>query len=314
MIEGLQLRWTKASKGFRLIIPNADDLSIWKAQAAKRRRKRELRELARLSQNLSFASRLGIGQPTPPTTSSDEMSDWEAEMRSATRKHKPALADTGFMALLDADRPRPRFVPQGEPVIYSMRLQKAEEAFRFFTEDCRDPANAVEFYSRYGALTLSPPTRANDHEFRSREDWESGESQDQFYASWDGMQDALAKARRGIGGLVSAFDANNMGAFRIRLHKPARGLPYAIRFEPQHLHAMLWFMLAQAVTGDCTVRPCAQCGRPMVIGRGLGNRSNKKTCSDRCRMAMSRAEHVARMSRPEAATQSKSLKTNATNS
>jgi hypothetical protein len=59
---------------------------------------------------------------------------------------------------------------------------------------------------------------------------------------------------------------------------------------PRDLLGFLWLSLATAIRDSSTFRPCANCGKILVIAAegSPGLRSLRRTCSDACRMAVSR--------------------------
>jgi hypothetical protein len=54
---------------------------------------------------------------------------------------------------------------------------------------------------------------------------------------------------------------------------------------PINLTGAMWFKLAGVIATFSSIRSCDECGRPMVIAPG-GYRSNRRTCSNACRIRM----------------------------
>jgi hypothetical protein len=64
-----------------------------------------------------------------------------------------------------------------------------------------------------------------------------------------------------------------------------------IRVQPSDLLGVLWVQVAQLAEADIGHRACAApgCLTWFVVAPGTGHRSDKTTCSDRCRKQLERA-------------------------
>jgi hypothetical protein len=64
---------------------------------------------------------------------------------------------------------------------------------------------------------------------------------------------------------------------------------------PRDLAGFLWLSLALAIRDSSTFRPCASCGTILIVAAegSPGIRSQRRTCSNACRMALSRQRHQA---------------------
>lgn len=59
----------------------------------------------------------------------------------------------------------------------------------------------------------------------------------------------------------------------------------ALYFVPENLLGAIWLELAEVINGNKPLRQCAACKTWIVIStEGVGNRSNRFTCSNACRM------------------------------
>lgn len=66
---------------------------------------------------------------------------------------------------------------------------------------------------------------------------------------------------------------------------PVRGGLYDLRFTPTTLLGFMWLSFASAIARQTIYRPCAACGRLMLISpEGRGARQSRLTCSNGCRM------------------------------
>jgi hypothetical protein len=59
-------------------------------------------------------------------------------------------------------------------------------------------------------------------------------------------------------------------------------------FVPNNLLGALWLQFTLALTTGARFAECGWCGRPFEVGP-RGSRKDRKTCSDRCRVAFNRA-------------------------
>jgi hypothetical protein len=64
-----------------------------------------------------------------------------------------------------------------------------------------------------------------------------------------------------------------------------RPLDLALYFVPENLLGVAWLQFAEVINGNKPIRQCAACKGWIVIStEGTGNRSNRSTCSNACRM------------------------------
>jgi predicted nucleic acid-binding Zn ribbon protein len=78
---------------------------------------------------------------------------------------------------------------------------------------------------------------------------------------------------------------------------------------PRTLIGSMWLQIAEELTGGAKFRHCDWCGQPIRIGAN-GGRSDKSTCSDACRQALSKHNRMQRGStlpKPKTAKQPKKV-------
>ena len=56
---------------------------------------------------------------------------------------------------------------------------------------------------------------------------------------------------------------------------------------PKNLLGAIWLQFAMAITGNKRFTDCEMCGKPFEVKKGT-----RKTCSDKCRKALSRAKQT----------------------
>jgi len=82
-----------------------------------------------------------------------------------------------------------------------------------------------------------------------------------------------------------------------------RGKKMALRFEPDNLHDAMWLQFARAIHGQYEYRSCGDCGEWFRLDPSIA-RSNRKFCSDVCKVRAYRKRKNKQMSVADADTQS----------
>ncbi len=103
--------------------------------------------------------------------------------------------------------------------------------------------------------------------------------------------------------LSDAVDAHKLDDALYWLHSDQLPVAFAPRIEPNEkkpshpkyrliptsLTAALWQQAANQVIRGTTFKQCENCPRWFPVGPGTGGRSDKRSCSERCRVALYRA-------------------------
>jgi len=176
------------------------------------------------------------------------------------------------------------------------------------------PDDVLEFVQIYGFLGVETPgmpseidsesVRAilqarNDlreavstfDELRSEESWmkrrgeELGDNGEGLHdASPEQVAEVAFFSRQRAGELFNKWAAPNLFA-RLRPGVTSRGAPrLTLHVEPRTLLAAMWLQVAEELTGS--LRTCIVCSAPIDASA----RSDKKTCSDACRQALSTSQ------------------------
>ncbi len=90
---------------------------------------------------------------------------------------------------------------------------------------------------------------------------------------------------------------NENAAPRVRVHlKRIKNAPgFALSMQPLSLLGSFWISVSDEFTSSLQRRPCLICGAPIFIGPGAKTRSDRETCSRRCKTALSRKRKAEKL-------------------
>ncbi len=90
---------------------------------------------------------------------------------------------------------------------------------------------------------------------------------------------------------------NENAAPRVRVHlKRIKNAPgFALSMQPLSLLGAFWINISDEFTSSLQPRPCLICGAPILIGPGAKARSDRETCSERCKSALYRKRKAEKL-------------------
>jgi predicted nucleic acid-binding Zn ribbon protein len=210
-----------------------------------------------------------------------------------------------------------------------------EDLHRQFTALGDAPEAVLEFVRKFGFLGLGPARPPEEADCESvRQILDARDHMREALEVFDLLMRMEAKARRARKemfevGLPAAPDFDP-GEFRqtagslfkqwasprlVPVLVPAtdarHGAGLKMMLAPQSLLGSMWLQIAEELTAGAKFRHCERCHKPIRIGPH-GGRSDKNTCSDACRQALSKHNRKPVATKPAKTSTTAAKKTKAT--
>ena len=178
---------------------------------------------------------------------------------------------------------------RGGPLRFYRPLEEAPALFLELAHLEKSPAAVIEFANRFGLIGYAPPRPADEI------------SEEPLWA-WFGMIDALAAAegllkryRAGevqISDWIDAINSAMNPELIPKLSLPPGKKPRIVA-HPRTLADALQLQFMFQITHGRTFKQCDHCSAWFPFGRGTGNRSRKRFCTNKCRVAAHRRRKEA---------------------
>jgi hypothetical protein len=194
------------------------------------------------------------------------------------RTREPQPPSPGNLALSLLSGPVHHLEPKGGPIHYYRPLEKCPALFRDFASSDDSAEAALRFSAQYGLL------------FEGHGDtlgvWID---QRRNLRRFVDMLDQCQRTGRSFLELIPIYNESVAPQMTIRIEpQPGKRQP-AIQVVPTTLLSAMWLQAMTPITKGQAYRQCKNCGAWFPYGPPAGGRKGKTFCSNRCRVAWTRA-------------------------
>ncbi len=197
-----------------------------------------------------------------------------------------------FMQTMTLQEPVEFFLEPNSHETNSFDLfERAPALFLTFAETPGTAQDVKQFADEYGPLFGNPIERLSEWNSSIRQmkkavtEWRTAQQS----GDWKKLCKYINNnSRAGFAPIQTLGPAAS-----VLLKQDPTGRAPALAIQPENLHEALWIQLMLAIAGQHNFRACSVCGSWFQIEAG-GGRSDKKYCSDACRMRALRTRKIKR--------------------
>ena len=157
-------------------------------------------------------------------------------------------------------------------------LEKYRDLYVRFANTKPDDAGIVNFANEYGVLDSQPQ--------------EVGRWRAEIGSMKTAIRTADGKRRSEVAGTVSRRANRSFENGKLEVHLGSFPDGFQLFLDVPNLLTGMWLQLGMALAGHVAFVPCEECGN-FIAHAGGGSRSDKRFCSDRCRVRNNRRKNSA---------------------